>query len=602
MRFPALLFAAALLPAFATTYDYVTFTGPSGADIIPSAINNSGQIAGRYNDAQGVWHGFRRDPGGAIITIDPPGSTGVSAATISNTGWMAGTYFTDSATTGDYPRQTHGFRFSPDGKSVMTIDVPGSNSSTTALVVNASGQVAGTFLDGNGLHGFLMSADGKSFTTIDALPGNPNTQLSTLNDAGVTAGYAYGASAERTAWVRTAAGTITGFQYPGSNFTSALGINAAGQVVGFYQLGSSAPRAFLRSADGATFTTIETAGALRSYAFAINAGGAAVGEFGNGFNLRSSDGTFTAVALAGGQTSGVSGANDKGQIVGSASMAGSDGTIHTYGFLAFPIAASTTPVIRTYQGVMGASGFGASTGTAPGSWIEIYGEGLAGTARSWQLSDFTGDTAPTQLDGVTVRVNGQAAYLSYVSPEQINALLPASLALGTASVTVTYNGVTSAPQAITVNAAEPAMLTVRGCLAPVLADGTLARTDCLSQYSDIPTRIAHPGDLLTLYGIGFGPVSPALPDGQIVRQLSALQSNVTLYWVYPPVLFGPPTQGGPQATDLAYGGLAMGYMGLYQFNTVIPSFIFAPGVTLQEPFSWTFNGAGGTSTNVFVEH
>jgi uncharacterized protein (TIGR03437 family) len=38
----------------------------------------------------------------------------------------------------------------------------------------------------------------------------------------------------------------------------------------------------------------------------------------------------------------------------------------------------------------------------------------------------------------------------------------------------------------------------------------------------VPSRRARAGDAITLYGIGFGPVTPNIPAGQVVQQSSAL--------------------------------------------------------------------------------
>jgi hypothetical protein len=88
-----------------------------------------------------------------------------------------------------------------------------------------------------------------------------------------------------------------------------------------------------------------------------------------------------------------------------------------------------TPVIRTSQGVISASGYGALPAIAPGTWMEIYGTNLANvTSRIWASADFTGNNAPTSLGGTTVTVGGQSAFIDYVrkwwSPHRVE---PASL-------------------------------------------------------------------------------------------------------------------------------------------------------------------------------
>jgi len=57
-------------------------------------------------------------------------------------------------------------------------------------------------------------------------------------------------------------------------------------------------------------------------------------------------------------------------------------------------------------GVVSASAYGEFTTAAPGSWIEIYGSGLAVDTREWGGSDFDGVNAPTSLDGTSVTIGG----------------------------------------------------------------------------------------------------------------------------------------------------------------------------------------------------
>jgi uncharacterized protein (TIGR03437 family) len=74
--------------------------------------------------------------------------------------------------------------------------------------------------------------------------------------------------------------------------------------------------------------------------------------------------------------------------------------------------------------VVSASAFGEFTSVSPGSWIEIYGSNLAVDSRSWPASDFNGVNAPTSLDGTSVTIGGQAAFVDFISPGQVDALVP----------------------------------------------------------------------------------------------------------------------------------------------------------------------------------
>src|SRR5438270_11507308 len=102
--------------------------------------------------------------------------------------------------------------------------------------------------------------------------------------------------------------------------------------------------------------------------------------------------------------------------------------------------AAAAPAIRSAGVANAASG---AAGVAPGAWIAIYGSNLSTTTRSLAASDVVNNSLPTSLDGVSVQINGKAAYLDYVSPAQVNVLAPADAATGSVSVTVTNGAGTS---------------------------------------------------------------------------------------------------------------------------------------------------------------
>jgi uncharacterized protein (TIGR03437 family) len=93
----------------------------------------------------------------------------------------------------------------------------------------------------------------------------------------------------------------------------------------------------------------------------------------------------------------------------------------------------------------------------------------------------------------------------------------------------------------------------------------------------VPSRPARAGDTITLYGIGFGTVTPNVPAGQIVQAGNAL---------VPPFHV---SIGGTQAT-VAYAGMAPGEVGLYQFNVVVPKL----NTTGAARLTFTLDGVAGT--------
>lgn len=224
-----------------------------------------------------------------------------------------------------------------------------------------------------------------------------------------------------------------------------------------------------------------------------------------------------------------------------------------------------TPQIRTSLGVISAGGYGAFTSIAPATWIEIYGVNLATTLTyTWQGSDFTGIQAPSALQGTTVTVAGIPAYIDYVSPGQVNAQVPSGVPAGSQPVVVTTAGGTSTAYMVNVNDTEPGLLAPTSFLVKgnqnvvALFANTLTYALPPSSIAGVPSQVPSPGDQLTFYGIGFGPVTPLITAGQIVQDANQLQGTLQITFA------GVPAQ-------ITYAGLAPGYVGLYQFNVVVPN-------------------------------
>jgi hypothetical protein len=81
---------------------------------------------------------------------------------------------------------------------------------------------------------------------------------------------------------------------------------------------------------------------------------------------------------------------------------------------------------------------------APNTWVTIKGGFLSGTMCSWTISDFNNQDLLTKLDGVSVTVNNEQDFVSYISPTQINFLTPARSRSQADRIVTTNNGPTSA--------------------------------------------------------------------------------------------------------------------------------------------------------------
>jgi uncharacterized protein (TIGR03437 family) len=198
---------------------------------------------------------------------------------------------------------------------------------------------------------------------------------------------------------------------------------------------------------------------------------------------------------------------------------------------------------------------------APNSWVTIYGSNLGVTSRSWNDGDFTNNGMPFSLDGVSVVLNifgaPRLAYVGYVSPTQVNFLLPSDFAATTALVQVRNPAGISAQVPLIVQANALQLLTFDGkYVSAAHANGTILGKPGL--LPSTPTTPAAPGETVVLYGTGFGATNPALIPGQIPTQPAALTT--------PPQV----TIGGAAATVVA-AGIVPGTAGVYQMNVLIPA-------------------------------
>ena len=192
---------------------------------------------------------------------------------------------------------------------------------------------------------------------------------------------------------------------------------------------------------------------------------------------------------------------------------------------------------------------------APNTWVAIQGTNLApaGDSRTWQSSDFVNNQMPVQLDGVSVTVNGKSAYISYISPTQVNILTPLDDIEGPVQVQVTKVGVTSVPFVVQAQAAFPSFF-VFGAgpyVAAAHADGSYLGPASL--YPGVTTP-AKPGETVVLYGNGFGPTSPPATAGSAV-QMAPLPA-------LPVIIIGG------NVAIVQFAGLVE--PGEFQFNVMVP--------------------------------
>ncbi|MBI4876787.1 MAG: hypothetical protein HY822_19290 [Acidobacteria bacterium] len=191
------------------------------------------------------------------------------------------------------------------------------------------------------------------------------------------------------------------------------------------------------------------------------------------------------------------------------------------------------------SGVKNAAGETPVVGVAPGSLVAILGASLAAAYQVGPVNPLA-----QSLANVTVRVEDRILPLVFVSPEQINALLPLDLEPGERKVAIRWEGQPEAGTTFTVVRNAP------GLFARVIEGRpwvVAAHEDGKPVSAENPARR---GETLSVYGTGFGPYLNRPPEGFAVPAAPA----------YP--LADPVTVlAGETETEALFAGAAPGQIG-----------------------------------------
>ncbi len=229
-----------------------------------------------------------------------------------------------------------------------------------------------------------------------------------------------------------------------------------------------------------------------------------------------------------------------------------------------------TPV---FQSIVNGASF--QPGFSSGSMVSIYGTDFqtSGRQRSAGLGDFVNGAFPTELGCLSVEVTGPGVAqpvqlpISYVSFGQINAQMPEFTGTGPVTLTIMLNpdtgsGVSSAVATLdSLQAFAPAFFLFPNSTSIAAEE---AATGSLVADPSVVTggSPANPGDVVSLFGTGFGSTNPAVLPGSLAGGIAMVTNSVTV------------TLGGVTlpSSDVLYAGLSPGSIsGLYQFNIRIPS-------------------------------
>ena len=207
-------------------------------------------------------------------------------------------------------------------------------------------------------------------------------------------------------------------------------------------------------------------------------------------------------------------------------------------------------------GVVSTATYTPNLAVAPGTIVAIFGSNMTEAGQIFGSSSFP---LPRQLGGTSVTIGGELMPLIIVTPGQINAIVPYDLPVNSnLPLVVTHNNAISPPEPVSLAADAPGLFTVAqngaGTAVVVIVhpDG--------SQVHAGAGNAATAGDVLVIYGTGFGGVNPAGVAGapaqpQPLAQVDA-PVTVTIGGVSVPVSFAGPTPGST---------------GLYQVNVTVPA-------------------------------
>ncbi len=195
---------------------------------------------------------------------------------------------------------------------------------------------------------------------------------------------------------------------------------------------------------------------------------------------------------------------------------------------------------------------------APNTLASIYGQNLSYVTRAITPSDILAGMLPVSLEGsgVQVTVGGFYGHLYFVSPGQVNFLVPPNLLPGEVTIQLIREGTAGPAVRVRLKDAAPALFQL---------DSRTALASHHPDYSLVSDEApARPGRWVLLWATGLGAVTPPALYGEIPTRAARLE-NLDKFKV---LLDGTPVP----RENIGYAGLAPSWSGLYQINLKIPDY------------------------------
>lgn len=545
--------------AFAQTRAYVTIYGSAlgtqnllGLSVIDTSSNTVVATVAVEDSPVGV----AVTPDGTRVYVANSQSSAVSVVDTSTNSVVA------TVKVGNGPS---GIAITPDGTRAY---VANSNASSVSVIETSNNTVAATISVANNPYGVAITPDGtRAYVTIAGssvitngsvavIDTSSNTVIATAVVGLVPAGVAITPDGTR-AYVTNSGGNAASVIDTSSNtvITRVSGLNQPAGVA----ITPDGTRAYVTNTGGTTVAVVDIVAADPAYntvVAKVNVGSSPWGI------AITPDGTRAYVA------------NEQSKSVSVIDTSKTDSAYNTVvatigvGVNPMGVAVSNIPGVKLPP-VVSSGGIVPAT-VQPGEWVTVYGTNLASSTATWK-GDF-----PTSLGGTSVTIDGQAAYLSYVSPTQIDLQVPNDTRTGAVPVVVT-NPVGSGASTVTLALFGPAFFLLD---AHMHVAGIILRSDRSGTYGggtyDIlgpagasfgyPTVPAKAGDQVELFGGGFGPTNPPVLPGQPFSGAAPTADPVTLVINNVNV----PT---------SFAGLSGA--GVYQINLTVPSGLGTGDLSVQ---------------------
>jgi uncharacterized protein (TIGR03437 family) len=193
---------------------------------------------------------------------------------------------------------------------------------------------------------------------------------------------------------------------------------------------------------------------------------------------------------------------------------------------------------------------------APLGLVTLYGKDLAVVSRAITPDDLRNGQLPTTLigTGVVISIDNIAVPILFVSPGQVNFLIPGNMRTGRRLLRLLTNGKSGPDVEIQIAESSPGLFQ----LAESAVIAARPNGELISAESP-----AIPGEVLIIYAAGLGATQPAVTGLMIPHAAASISARSQLLVLLNDV---------PIPDDhILYAGLTPGYAGLYQINCRLPA-------------------------------